>query len=399
MEIVLFVIGAALGAVFSFLLWGRPLKAARAEAKQAQSELRGMQDAALAEQSGAKAAGEAEAKAGEQAIRAAAEAAKAAGEAAAGSAIDKWRTSEASMKRDLAVQEKDHSNREKAFRAELEKTRSELSKIASLKDPVDKLSFVLADNKLRGGFGEVSLRAIVDDILPRNAEYEYTIKEGSRERADCVIRFPGPPGMLAVDAKFSVPNFLRWASLEPGADRDAEGAKFSKSVRKMLGDIADKYIVPGRTADCALMFIPSESVFGALHRDFPEVIEESQKRRVWITSPSTLGAVLLTFKAAMNSSHIAGKASELETIVGQMIRNLELFDERMDNLRKHYDRMGKDFHEVEVSRGKIQQGGKEIRNIRDGVDELSAGGEEGKERMMLWPAAPAAPRISMGRRT
>ena len=59
-----------------------------------------------------------------------------------------------------------------------------------------------------------------------------------------------------------------------------------------LEDIASKYIIPGKTATCALIFLPSEAVYAEIHASLPAVIEESQRLRVYIVSPTTMMALL-----------------------------------------------------------------------------------------------------------
>lgn len=68
------------------------------------------------------------------------------------------------------------------------------------------------------------------------------------------------------------------------------GRGFRDDVAKHIRDIADKYIVPGETADQAIMFLPSEAVYAELHARHGGVVEESFRRRVFIVSPTTLMA-------------------------------------------------------------------------------------------------------------
>ena len=63
---------------------------------------------------------------------------------------------------------------------------------------------------------------------------------------------------------------------------------FAADVLKHVRDIAERYIVPGETAESALMFLPSEAVYAELHASFADVVDKSYKARVWIVSPTTL---------------------------------------------------------------------------------------------------------------
>ena len=80
------------------------------------------------------------------------------------------------------------------------------------------------------------------------------------------------------------------------ARKQAE-AQFRANVLTHIKDIADKYIIPGETADSAIMFVPAESVFATLHDQFGDVVEQGFRRRVYIVSPTTLMATLNTVRA------------------------------------------------------------------------------------------------------
>src|SRR3546814_12977241 len=69
-------------------------------------------------------------------------------------------------------------------------------------------------------------------------------------------------------------------------------------------DIAERYIVPGETADSALMFLPSEAVYAELHAELPEIIEKSHRARVYIVSPTTMMATLTTIRAVLKDAQM-----------------------------------------------------------------------------------------------
>src|SRR3546814_4962546 len=77
-------------------------------------------------------------------------------------------------------------------------------------------------------------------------------------------------------------------------------------------DIAERYIVPGETADSALMFLPSEAVYAELHASLPAVVQEAFRRRVWIVSPTTLMATLHTVRAVLKDARISEQAGLLQ---------------------------------------------------------------------------------------
>ncbi len=57
---------------------------------------------------------------------------------------------------------------------------------------------------------------------------------------------------------------------------------------KHVGDIAEKYLIPGETQDTALMFVPSESVYAEIHDGFDDIVQKAYRARVVLVSPSLL---------------------------------------------------------------------------------------------------------------
>lgn len=171
--------------------------------------------------------------------------------------------------------------------------------ITELSTQVVSLQEVLGNKQARGAFGEVQLHDLVSSLLPPSAyAFQATLSNG--RRADCLIHLPNPPGSIVVDAKFPLESWyaLR-AAHEDGDDtaRTQAARAFSAAVMKHVKDIADRYQVPGETADSALMFLPSEAIYAELHARFPQVVEQSWRARVWIVSPTTLMATLNTVRA------------------------------------------------------------------------------------------------------
>ena len=50
------------------------------------------------------------------------------------------------------------------------------------------------------------------------------------------------------------------------------------------------------------MFIPAEAVFAEIHGHYPDLVEEAQRARVWLASPTTMMAVLTTSRAVLKDA-------------------------------------------------------------------------------------------------
>ena len=236
-------------------------------------------------------------------------------------------------------------------------------KIEGLASNVVSLQEILGDKRSRGAFGEVQLEALVRNSLPPDAyAFQHTLKSGAR--ADCVLILPEPTGTVCVDSKFPLENYSRmFDDSLPPPERDAARRQFKADVKKHVDDIAAKYIVEGETSDGAVMFLPAEAVFAEIHAYHPDLVEHAQKKRVWLTSPTTLMAVLNTARAVIRDSETRRMAHVIKDELGKLAKDFARFDERMKKLASHIEQANKDVSEVRISSDKISRRFQQIERV------------------------------------
>ena len=105
--------------------------------------------------------------------------------------------------------------------------------------------------------------------------------------------------------------------------------KLAADLRAHVQDIAARYIVPGETAESALLFLPSEAVYAELHANFRSVVEESYRARVWIVSPTTLMATLNTVRAILKDVHMREQAGVIQTEVVRLLDDVQRLDDHL----------------------------------------------------------------------
>jgi DNA recombination protein RmuC len=223
------------------------------------------------------------------------------------------------------------------------------------------LQEVLSNKQARGAFGEVQLNDLVQSALPPSAyEFQCTLTTGSR--VDCLLRLPNPPGSIAIDAKFPLESYRLLRSVAPGDTQGLASAQraFQQAMRKHIGDIRDKYIVAGETAESALLFLPSEAIYAELHANFASVVDESYKARVWIVSPTTMMATLNTVRAVLKDVRMREQAGEIQKAVGLMLDDVRRLDERVAKLKTHFTQTEKDLRDIETSTDRITKRGERI---------------------------------------
>ncbi|MBN2703129.1 MAG: DNA recombination protein RmuC [Pontiellaceae bacterium] len=248
-------------------------------------------------------------------------------------------------------------------------------KIAELSGNVVSLQEVLADKRSRGAFGEVQLTALISNVMPESSySLQHTFDNGVR--ADCVLFLPEPTGTLCIDSKFPLEGYQRMTDSSLGdADRKSAEQQFRQDIKKHIKDIASKYIIPGQTSDGAVMFIPAEAIFAEIHGHYPELVEEAQRARVWLASPTTMMAVLTTARAVLKDADTRKQVHLIKEHLINLSMDFGRFQQRMDKLATHISQANKDVGDVQVSAKKITSRFTKIEQVElDGhdFDELDA---------------------------
>lgn len=248
-------------------------------------------------------------------------------------------------------------------------------KIDGLTTNVVSLQELLGDKRARGAFGEVQLENLVRNMLPPEAfAFQQVLPNGTR--VDCLLTLPAPTGNVAVDAKFPLENYHRmFDDTLAELDRRAAQQAFRADVKRHVDAISTKYILPGSTADGAVMFLPAEAVFAELHAYHPEVVAYAQHKRVWIVSPTTLMAVLNTARAVMKDVETRKQIHVIQDALGKLAKDFQRFDERMAALARHIEQASRDVQDVHTSSRKISAHFRRIESVQ--LDEEDEDGGAG----------------------
>ncbi|NOD90301.1 MULTISPECIES: DNA recombination protein RmuC [unclassified Ruegeria] len=234
--------------------------------------------------------------------------------------------------------------------------------ITKLSGDVLSLQDILSNKQTRGAFGEIQLTDIVSKALPRDSfQLQATLSNG--RRADCLIHLPNPPGPIVIDSKFPLEAYEALIGATNDAELKAALQMFRSTVRKHINDIAEKYILDGETADGALMFLPSEAVYAELHAKFPELVQESFSKRVWIVSPTTCMATLNTMRAILKDARMREQAGAIRKELGLLHKDVERLGDRVTNLDRHFGQAAKDISEIKISAEKAGRRAQRLDNF------------------------------------
>ena len=251
----------------------------------------------------------------------------------------------------------------------------------ALGSQVSTLAGILGNKQSRGAFGEMQLRQLIEDRLPPDGfAWQHTLSTGVR--CDCLIRLPYPPGPVAVDSKFPLEAWQALRDAEDAPARTVAARQFSADMRKHIDDIARKYLIPGETAEGAILFVPSEAVFAELHTGFAAVVDEAQRKRVYVASPTTLWAMLSAMRALMQDVRMRAQAGRIQEEVGKLMGDIGRLNDRVGKLKGHFTQAQDDIRQIDISTDKILRAGARIEavEIEDEAEALPA------------PARPEPPR-------
>jgi len=216
--------------------------------------------------------------------------------------------------------------------------RQSSQEILSLGQDIRGLQQIFQAPKIRGGLGEMSLGALLQQVFPaEHFTLQHAFKDGLT--VDAVLRLPG--GMVPIDSKFPLAGFRQ--ILEAPADqRERARRVFGRDVRRHIDDIADKYIRPSEgTLDFALMYIPAENVFyeliardeGASEDD--DVNAYARTRRVLPVSPNSIYAYLQAIAYGLMGLRIEQRAREILKGLQQLGGDFGIFRDAFDLGLKH----------------------------------------------------------------
>ncbi len=280
---------------------------------------------------------------------------------------------EAEMNKNLATSSKETAESLAGIKERLGTIDKAQDNIKTLSEQVVSLQHVLDDNPARGAFGEIQLADIVESMLPSFA-YQMQAPLANGKLVDCLIKLPDPPGPISVDAKFPLKAYQEMLGTDDLAERERAGKQLAIDTKKHIRDIAEKYVAQDidgsrSTAENALMFIPSEAVYGELHAHHPSVIAESHKLKVYLVSPTTLMATLTTVRAILRDVEMREQASVIQKEVGILLKDIGRLDTRVASLDRHFDQAARDIEDIKKSSTKIASRGDRIEALDLGETE------------------------------
>jgi len=248
----------------------------------------------------------------------------------------------------------------------LEQVHRGLGEMQGLAQGVGDLKRVLTNVKVRGGFGEVQLGALLEQVLTAG-QYAANVatRPGSSERVEFAVRMPGrgatdgeSPLWLPIDAKFPTEDYERLLVAQEAADAAAVAAAGQALETRIRGEarkIRDKYLEPPHTTDFAILFLPTEGLFAEVLRR-PGLSETlNRELRVLVAGPTTLFALLNSLQMGFRTLAIEQRAVEVRELLGAVKTEFERFGEWLGRVRSQVATVSKTLEDADTRTRQMQR--------------------------------------------
>jgi DNA recombination protein RmuC len=224
------------------------------------------------------------------------------------------------------------------------------------------LQEILANKQARGAFGQMRMEAIVQDGLPKGAyTFQATLSNG--KRPDCLLHMPNTTAGVVIDAKFPLEGFEAFRT----ARRDEEKKLAARQVRTDVGRhieaMAERYLITGETQDTAILFVPSESIYGDLAEHFSDIVQKAHRARIVICAPNMLMLAVQTMQSILKDVQMREQAHLIQAEVAKLMEDMGRFRDRVLDLQRHFGQANSDIEKILTSSEKIASRGRKIETL------------------------------------
>ena len=198
----------------------------------------------------------------------------------------------------------------------------------------------LANSRARGQWGERMAEDILRAIgFAEGINYvKQTSMPGSNSRPDFTFMLPNYL-KLNMDVKFPLDNYLKCVNSVSQEDTSRYSKAFLKDVNDRINEITTRdYIDPSMsTIGCVLLFIPNEQIFQFIQENDLKIMDDAMEKHVILCSPSTLFAILVVIRQAVENFAINETSDQIITELTRFTQQWTLFIDKLEDVGKKID--------------------------------------------------------------
>lgn len=207
-----------------------------------------------------------------------------------------------------------------------------------LRDETRGLSGALRDRTVRGTWGEVQLRRVLElSGMIAHTDFVEQVTHGGDDRSgrpDVIVRLPNGRSVV-IDSKAPLDAYLRAGATEDDGERQSAMDAHARAVGSHVTQLAKRRYdraVPG-SVDFVVMFVPGDAFLSAAMQASPELFEFAAERDVLIATPSTLLAFLRGVASGWREQTVADEAAAVAALGREL-------HERIVRFAAHFASMG-----------------------------------------------------------
>ncbi|PYY02280.1 MAG: DNA recombination protein RmuC [Acidobacteria bacterium] len=221
-----------------------------------------------------------------------------------------------------------------------------------LSDETRRLSRALERPTVRGNWGEVQLRRVVEFAgMIEHCHFEsqktFSDEDGNRLRPDLVVHMPNGR-MIAVDAKVSLEAFTKATNADQEEEVRAHLEQHAAQVRKHVDDLASKAYWQQfpNSPDFVVAFMPSEALLSAALQADSTLLDDAAQSKVLLATPLTLIALLKAVHCGWREDRLAKNAEEISAIGRLLYSRLVTLGTHLSKLGDNIDRTVATYNQV-----------------------------------------------------
>lgn len=231
---------------------------------------------------------------------------------------------------------------------QLESVGQGLGEMKALAADAKSLKNALINVKERGTYGEVRLEKLLSDILAPS-QYEMNVEIANGKRVEFAIKLPGngdTPLLLPVDSKFPIEDYNRLLDAEDKQSIDDARRSLTAKIRIFAKEIHDKYIVPPKTTDFALMFLPTEGLYAEVVQNAALFEELRDKYKITAVGSTTLSAFLSSLQMGFKTLAIEQRSQEVWDTLRAVKSEFTKFGDMLEKAQKQLQTADKTLTEI-----------------------------------------------------
>lgn len=213
----------------------------------------------------------------------------------------------------------------------------------SLKQETQNLVNALRRPEVRGRWGEITLRRLVELAgMVEHCDFQeqvHTVGEGQVVRPDMVVNLPDG-GQLVVDVKTPLDAYLEAAEAENDTKRKLALERHAKNVRAHIRALSTKAYWEqfDESPEFVILFIPGDQFLSAALNEEPDLIEVALSQHIMLATPTSLVALLKAVAYSWRQVALTENAKEIRKLAEDLYGRLGTFVGHMNQMGKQLAR-------------------------------------------------------------